>query len=206
MMYINEGEARFRIFYIVCLLWKLENRKVDDLRRILGINRTLYTKILSLNPEVDLSTHVERLEEITNVAKDYWIGNKCIFLSSWNSSEENAVWKSYISLRKQNQKGRKTYEQIEKEQEIKKKYKNALNEPSKENTAMSQLLYFASYGQKRPQRNAEECLLEIQTAIEKVTKSELEHVSHDKLNSHLLLIRRYMERIQAVYVLKQWEN
>ena len=77
---------RFRIFYVLRLLWKWENHKVDELYEILKINRTLYGRILGLE-KIDLKDRLEQLAQLTEIPAKYWDGYENISLRSWDSQE-----------------------------------------------------------------------------------------------------------------------
>ena len=97
-----ENRNRFIIFYILKELWKQHKYSMDELYRTVGISRTCYTKILSMN-DVDLSGTVERLETITDVSQYYWSGYKeyKITLHSWEVGEQGKIWREFIDLRSQ---------------------------------------------------------------------------------------------------------
>ena len=204
----KELQNRFQIFYIIRLLWKYHNHQVDDLYAALGLNRTLYTKILHLDA-VDLLDRKATLEAVTNVSFRYWDGEKAcgVFLKSWNLQEQNGMWEKLISLRKQ-QGQHKSAELIQTERTIKEKILTAIREDNlqQETEVFRRLAYFATYRQKRPEKNAEEMLLQIERDIQQIHLNTIKSVQTQRLNTHMEIVCKYLERLQAALVVERWKD
>ena len=140
---------RFRIFYVLRLLWKWENHKVDELYKILKINRTLYGRILGLE-KIDLKDRLGQLTQLTEISAHYWDGYQKISLKSWDSQEEDRAWKKLILSREEHIGNQKTSKQIDIEGVINKKYRDALKESNLryESEYFKRLVYFAKYKEK----------------------------------------------------------
>ena len=157
-----ENRNRFIIFYILKELWKQHKYSMDELYRTVGISRTCYTEILSMN-DVDLSGTVERLETITDVSQYYWSGYKeyKITLHSWEVGEQGKIWQEFIDLRSQRKPlGEKNEQLKDIEQLIKKKIYHAAQDTilQDESEPFKRLVYFTTYKQKRPEKTADELI------------------------------------------------
>ncbi|OUO38277.1 hypothetical protein [Flavonifractor sp. An306] len=200
---------RFRIFYVLRLLWKWENHKVDELYEILKINRTLYGRILGLE-KIDLKDRLEQLAQLTEIPAKYWDGYENISLRSWDSQEEDRAWKKLISSRKEHIGNQKTSKQIDIEGVINKNYREALKESNLqyENGYFKRLVYFAKYKEKRPTKTAEELLQQVERDIQRVSRIAVENMltNPDRLEGHLEIVVKYVERVRATLILQGWDR
>ena len=200
---------RFRIFYVLRLLWKWENHKVYELYKILKINRTLYGRILGLE-KIDLKDRLGQLTQLTEISAHYWDGYQKISLKSWDSQEEDRAWKKLILSREEHIGNQKTSKQIDIEGVINKKYRDALKESNLryESEYFKRLVYFAKYKEKRPAKTAEELLLQVERDIQQVSRIAVESMltTPDRLEGHLEIVVKYVERVRATLTLQGWDR
>ena len=205
-----ENRNRFIIFYILKELWKQHKYSMDELYRTVGISRTCYTKILSMN-DVDLSGTVERLETITDVSQYYWSGYKeyKITLHSWEVGEQGKIWREFIDLRSQRKPlGEKDEQLKDIEQLIKKKIYHAAQDTilQDESEPFKRLVYFTTYKQKRSEKTADELIENARKALRDIKYRTLEHASAETLKLYRQEVGAHYRRIEAFITLKDWKQ
>ncbi|MGI5906753.1 MAG: hypothetical protein ACOX85_10965 [Candidatus Pararuminococcus gallinarum] len=206
-----DGELlnRFIIFYMLRCLWKYNKHEVEELYQTVGINRTLYTRILN-NEEVEIADKFRTLEQITGIKNLYWDGKKRIRLNNWDSVEQEKAWESFCRYRRKRSRS-KDKEKTDKEKvceaDIKRKIESCTDQTliNEENHDFRMLFFFARYKQREPEKTAEKRIEEVGKAMADITQTTLEHVSEEILVKHVQKVMEYNRRVQAVLELKKWK-
>lgn len=206
---------RFIIFYTLRFLWKENNRKVNELYEKLfqsvrsgSGNKTLYDNILRLK-QIDLSARAKELSSLIDINEQYILGKGNYKLTIIGFSDSDKTWKRYIQLRQTwaaSRENRKGSELTCVEEEIKKNIRLACQKENfkTQSEVFKRLVYFATYGQKKSEKRADELFAEIERAIGECTCSNIERASAEKLEEHYKMVLEYAHRLDAILTLTKW--
>ncbi|MBM6888616.1 hypothetical protein H6B69_22950 [Pseudoflavonifractor phocaeensis] len=77
-----------------------------------------------------------------------------------------------------------------------------------ENGYFKRLVYFAKYKEKRPTKTAEELLQQVERDIQRVSRIAVENMltNPDRLEGHLEIVVKYVERVRATLILQGWDR
>lgn len=196
---------RFIVFYTMRCLWKLYKNKVPELYSALFADgkiergKTAFEQML--RPDEKIEDQVaERLEDIVGINDKFFTGNMALsipgmemhqwieFVCLWNSTKSTSD-KKYRKMRDQ----------------IVSKIKEAsISDEQGEN--FKRLLFFSKNRCKKIEHDICNRFAEIEKMISDVGAQDvLGMLDDDRLRQHRDLVHKYLLRINAVCVLKEWE-
>jgi len=200
----------FITFYTLRQLWKEQGHAVSELYSTIGINRTLYDKILRMDDSVNLHPYLKRLEEITGINQRYFSGEAK--LQFYGLTE--TTWVEFIELRKNRAKGEES-SSVRKAQSNKDALRDhreeignkilAESKAIKQSEAFRRLAFFAEYKCKRGKENLMTTISQIEHMMESFGRNELSLLELPELESYREAVRQHLGRIEAICIYKKWE-
>ena len=202
----NEGYVnRFIVFYTLRCLWKLYKNKVKELYPTLFASgriengKTAFENIMRAGNSID-DHIVERLEETVGIGARFFSGDMKLSIPGMDIQQ----WTEFVYLWNLKETRDERYYRKLRRQIADKIKEASASEEQGEN--FNRLLFFAQNGCKKSENDIFNRLAEMEKMMSGIKKQEILRMLDDKrLREHRDLVQKYLHRINAVCMLKEWE-